>query len=65
MCKDRGETLQGHHDDGQSDASEGKYNRPHNITIIDDIVLSRNEVKQMHEDNQAYRDGYENGKKQR
>jgi len=52
-----------HHDKGQSDASEGKYDPPHGI-IKDVTTWTPGETRRITEENRDYNKGHEHGKKQ-
>lgn len=60
---DRGEELQRHHNDGQKDASEGKYEAPHGI-IEDLFTWTDKGMAHDREDNAAYRSGHDNAANQ-
>jgi hypothetical protein len=65
MAEERGKELTGHHNDGQKDSVSNDYKEPHSITIVDQIIRSDNSLKEMREDNEAYRAGWENERKNR
>ena len=62
MSNERGQELNEHHNDGQEDASEGKYEPPHSITPLDAIIQSDHTFDRMVEDNEAYDEGYHEGR---
>jgi hypothetical protein len=48
-----------YHNDGEKDASEGKYEPPHDI--LDDLItFSPEKREKMHEENDSYNDGWNN-----
>lgn len=60
---DRGKDLQDYHNRGEQDASDGKgYNPPHGI--VETNLATGERLKELHEDNEKYREGFDNGKKQ-
>ena len=65
MNEDRGDELNEHHNDGEKDASDNKYNPPHSISPLDFVVYSDHETDRMIEDNEAYDKGYEHGRSQK
>ncbi len=58
---DRSDELQDHHNKGQQDASEGKYDQPHEV---EEMLFSR-KIAEKFEDNDAYREGWRNTKDQK
>jgi hypothetical protein len=38
--ENRGDELEGHYNDGQSDGSSGEYRQSHRITPLDEVVQS-------------------------
>ena len=63
MANDRSEELQDHHNQGEKDAADYKYDPPRDSV---DTTLTHDWVKKEYqEDNDAYNEGYRNGRKQR
>lgn len=58
MDSNRGDDLQGHHNEGEQDASDGKYNPPHTIVPVLDHILYPGIIEEMEEDNEAYNEGW-------
>lgn len=63
------ERAQDLHNKGQSDASTpgAGYNAPHSVTrgVVDSLVGTKSESENNLADNQAYKQGYDNGKSQK
>jgi hypothetical protein len=59
-----GKTTQDHHNDGQRDASNGEYNRPHSHTE-EFFTWSSDGLKEIREDRAAYQQGHDHGKSQK
>jgi|GEM_PF-4611183 len=62
-----GKSYQDHHNDGQTDASNGDYDPPHSVAgeFGAFLGLSGKSLGEVHEDNAAYRDGHSHGKSQK
>lgn len=57
-------SLNDHHNDGQTDRAEGNgYNAPHGL-LEDVLTWSSDGCQRITEDNEAYRQGWENADKQ-
>ena len=65
MPDERGDELQKHNNEGQTDASKGEYDPPHSINPLDEILYSQELNKEMNEDNKSYNKGWSHGYKQR
>jgi hypothetical protein len=59
-----GKSLNDHHNDGQTDASNGDYNPPHSTggEFAAFCGVSHKSLSEVHEENAAYRSGRENVK---
>jgi len=62
---DRSRDLQDHHNEGQKDGSENKYEPPHSITPLDQLIYNESTIDELREDNDAYDKGYSHGRDQR
>ncbi len=59
-----GEHLQDHHNQGEKDAADGKYNPPHNIQPFgSDLFSTQKDIDHYIKDNEAYDKGHDNAKK--
>jgi hypothetical protein len=54
-----------HHESGQKDGSHGKYDPPHSITPLDQVVHDQHTLDKMQKDNNEYKSGYDNARKQK
>lgn len=54
-----------HHAEGQKDFVEGKYDPPHSITPLDDVVYDDETLDKLQKDNEEYDAGYDNARKQK
>ena len=52
-----------HHADGQHDQNDGKYNPPHSITPLDQVVHDDHTLDKMQKDNDEYDAGYDNARR--
>ena len=63
---DRSERLHDLHNQGEKDASEGKYEQPHGeLGIIGDVMTGAATEQELREENKAYDAGHNNAWKQR
>jgi hypothetical protein len=53
-----------HHNEGQSDGFQNQYNGP-GPSILQEIFYGEDELKEMRDNEEAYREGWDNGYKQR
>jgi len=61
-----GKDLNDHHNDGQTDASNGDYDPPHSTASEFGSFLGLGKsLSEVHEENGAYRDGHSHGKSQK
>ena len=51
------------HDKGEQDESAGKDNPPHNINNLDRLIYSEHTIEKMEKDNDNYKSGQDNAKK--
>lgn len=65
MSKSKSDKLEEAHNKGQEDAAEGEdYHPPNSETATFGAMISPfHDLDQVHAENSAYRDGWENGKK--
>jgi len=59
-----GKTHQDHHNDGQSDSKNGEYKPPHGLAE-EFFTWNSDRLKEIHRDNEAYREGHRNAEKQK
>jgi hypothetical protein len=60
----KGSHFQDHHNQGEKDAAEGKYNPPHTISPLgSDIFSTKKDIEHYQKDNEAYNEGHRNVKK--
>jgi hypothetical protein len=59
---DRSEELQNHHNQGQKDYSDGKYDIPHKVE--EQIFVGPKTFEKQTEDNDAYNQGYRHAREQ-
>lgn len=59
--KSRSEELQEHHNQGQSDGANGRYDPPPAVGILN-IFDPSSHTEEMNEDRDVYDTGYENGR---
>lgn len=60
-------SLQDHHNQGQSDASDNKYDPPHDLIdhVIGAVFHTQEHFERSNEENKAYDTGHSNADKQK